>query len=393
MSTIDWKEFPPRRRLGAVIAPLLLALLAASCGGGGSSDAAPDATAAVDGHEAATQIAAPGGDAALAVDATRAHSLHVHPNPIRRVIVFGDSLSDVGTYKVGSIAAIGGGKFTTNPAPVWPETVGLLLGARVTPFRQGYGETSTVLGGTGFAMGGSRVSQQPGIDCNPNSAGACTAQLTIPIAQQVSDYLSANGDRFTRDQIVFVQGGANDISFQFGLLAAGAVSPGEAVAAVGQAAGELAGQARRILAKGATRVVVLNLPEIADTPAGKAQPEAVQALLTLMVGVFNDTLAAGLSGSDAKLFDAYAAVKGVFANPGAYLVRELNVPACDAAKIEALTNGLIKDGTSLFCSRQTLVQNGAPLTYFFADGKHPTTLGHLIIARFVLIEVWKQGLL
>jgi hypothetical protein len=65
----------------------------------------------------------------------------------------------------------------------------------------------------------------------------------------------------------------------------------------------------------------------------------------------------------------------------------------DAAKIEALTHGLIKDGTSLFCSRQTLVQNGAPLTYFFADGKHPTTLGHLIIARFVLIEVWKQGLL
>ena len=112
-----------------------------------------------------------------------------------------------------------------------------------------------------------------------------------------------------------------------------------------------------------------------------------------MVGVFNDTLAAGLSGSDVKLFDAYAAVKGVFANPGAYLVRELNVPACDKAKIEALTNGLIKDGTSLFCSRQTLVQNGAPLTYFFADGKHPTTLGHLIIARFVLIEGWKQGLL
>jgi phospholipase/lecithinase/hemolysin len=395
MSSIDWREFPKRRRLGAVIAPLLLALLAASCGGGGSSDAALDATAAVDGHEAATQVAAPGGDAALAVEATRAHSLRAHPNPIRQVIVFGDSLSDVGTYKVGSIAAIGGGKFTTNPGPVWPETVGLVLGARVTPFRQGYGATSTVLGGTGFAMGGSRVSQQPGVDCNPDPfpAGACTAQLTIPIAQQVSDYLAANGDRFTRDQIVFIQGGANDISFQLSLLPAGVVSPSEAVAAVGQAAGELAAQARRILAKGATRVVVLNLPEIADTPAGKTQPQFVRDLLTLMVSVFNDTLAAGLSDSDAKLFNAYAAVKGVFANPGAYLVRELNVPACDRAKIEAITHELIKDGTSLFCSRQTLVQNGAPLTYFFADGKHPTTLGHLIIARFVLIEVWKQGLL
>jgi phospholipase/lecithinase/hemolysin len=392
MSFIDWKSLTQRRLFSVVGSSLLIALLATSCGGG-SSDAAVDAIARAESNEAAEQVATPGGDAALAVDAIREHSLRVDPNRIRQVIVFGDSLSDVGTYKVGAIAAIGGGKFTTNPGPVWPETVGFLLGARVTPFRQGYGGTSQVLGGTGFAMGGSRVSQQPGIDCNPGPTGACTAQLTIPVAQQVSDYLAANGDRFTRDQIVFVQGGANDISFQLGLLAAGVVSPGEAVAAVGQAAGELAGQARRILAKGATRVVVFNLPEIADTPAGKAQPPFVQALLTLMVGVFNDALTAGLSGSDAKLLDTYGEVKRVFGNPGAYLVRELNVPACDKAKIEALTNGLVTDGTSLFCSRETLVQNGAPLTYFFADGKHPTTLGHLIITRFVLIEVWKRGLL
>jgi len=93
------------------------------------------------------------------------------------------------------------------------------------------------------------------------------------------------------------------------------------------------------------------------------------------------------------LLDLYAEVQRVFANPGAYLVHELNVPACDAAKIAAITNGLETGGSSLFCSRQTLVQNGAAITYFFADGKHPTTLGHLIFARFVLIEVWKRGLL
>lgn len=396
MSSKDRNDFPRRRRLSTAIAPLLLALLAAACGGGGASDPpAASATPLADGSEVAAQVAAPGGDAALAVEAGRVHSLRVDPNRIRKVVVFGDSLADLGTYKVGPIAAIGGGKFTTNPGPVWPETVGLLLGARVTPFRLGYGGTSQILGGTGFAMGGSRVSQQPGIDCNPVPfpTGACTAQLTIPIAQQVSDYLAANGDRFTSDQIVFLQGGANDITFQLGMLAAGAVTPSKAVAAVGQAAAELAGQARRILAKGATRVVVLNLPEIADTPAGKAQPQPVRDLLALMVVVFNDTLSAGLSGSNAKLLDAHAEIKRVFANPGAYLVRELNVPACDRAKIEALTNGQDKEGTSLFCSRQTLVQNGAPLTYFFADGKHPTTLGHLIVARFVLVEVWKRGLL
>ena len=392
MSATDWKKLAQRPLLGTALTPLLVALLVA-CGGGGSSDPPVASIATAEPNEAAAQVAAAGGDAALAVQAVRAQSLHADPNRIRQVIVFGDSLSDVGTYKVGAIAAAGGGKFTTNPGPVWAETVGLLLGAPVTPFRQGYGGTSQVLGGTGFAMGGARVSQQPGVDCNPDSSGACTAQLTIPVSQQITDYLTANGDRFTRNQIVFVLAGANDISFQLGLLVAGVVGPSEAVAAVGVAAGELAGQVQRILAKGATRVVVLNMPQIADTPAGKALPEPARQLLAGMVQLFNGTLAAGLSGSGATLLDLYAEVQRVFANPGAYFVHELNVPACDAAKIAAITHGLETAGSSLFCSRQTLVQNGAAITYFFADGKHPTTLGHLIFARFVLIGVWKGGLL
>ena len=33
-----------------------------------------------------------------------------------KLVSFGDSLSDVGTYKVGLIAAVGGGKFTVNSA-------------------------------------------------------------------------------------------------------------------------------------------------------------------------------------------------------------------------------------------------------------------------------------
>ena len=30
------------------------------------------------------------------------------------MVAFGDSLSDVGTYKVGTVAAVGGGKWTVN---------------------------------------------------------------------------------------------------------------------------------------------------------------------------------------------------------------------------------------------------------------------------------------
>src|SRR6478736_5934705 len=41
------------------------------------------------------------------------------------MVSFGDSLSDVGTYKVGTIAALGGGKWTVNSASArnWTEWI------------------------------------------------------------------------------------------------------------------------------------------------------------------------------------------------------------------------------------------------------------------------------
>jgi phospholipase/lecithinase/hemolysin len=402
-----------RRAVQAALFSLLTVLLVSACGSGSDtpppqSGGMPQQATAEDAEwlAAANDVAAPGGDAALAVDALRtmpADGLGFAPRT-RQVVVFGDSLSDVGTYKVGAIAQVGGGKFTTNPGPVWAETLGILLRARVTPYRQGFDGVTQILGGTGFAMGGARVSQQPGIGCNPDASGHCTAALTIPVTQQIADYLADNGDRFGRDQLVFLFAGANDIFFQLGVFQARAIACGtdpacvgnaqnEALGAVQAAALELIGQVRLVLAKGATRVVVLNLPEISETPFGNAPETApVRPLIAGMVQMFNGTLAAGLQGSGATLLDFHAEFQRVVANPGAYWVREINVPACDPAKISAITNGLEQGGSSLFCSRLTLVQSGAAVTYLFADSVHPTTLGHLIIARFVLIGLWKNRL-
>jgi phospholipase/lecithinase/hemolysin len=402
-----------RRPAAVTLVSLLAALLVSACGNGSESPppqqsgAAPQvATEDAEWLEAADQVAAPGGEAALAVEALRAQpaaALGLSPR-IRQVVSFGDSLSDVGTYKVGAIAQVGGGKFTTNPGPVWPETLGILLRARVTPYRQGFDGVVQILGGTGFAMGGSRVSQRIGIGCNPDDTGTCTAALTIPVVQQVTDYLAANDDRFNRDQLVLLLAGANDIFFQLAVFQGKATAcedktcvddaQNDALRAVQDAALELVGQVRRILAKGARRVVVLNLPEISETPFGKAPETApVKPLIAGMVGTFNGTLAAGLRETDATLLDLHAEFNRVLENPYKYLVREINVPACDPAKISAITNGLEQGGSSLFCSKLTLVQNGAALTYLFADSVHPTTLGHLIFTRFVLIGIWKQGLL
>jgi len=411
MRTAESGIFELGRAVQAALVSVLAALLVSACGNGGESQsppqsgAAPTATAAdAEWLAAAEQVAADGGDAALAVEALREAPAADGLGLLRRnreVVVFGDSLSDVGTYKVGAIAQVGGGKFTTNPGPVWPETIGILLRARVTPYRQGFDGAVQILGGNGFAMGGSRVSEQPGIGCNPDATGHCTAALTIPVAQQVADYLAGHDDSFSRDPLVFLLAGANDIFFQLGVFQAKVTAgvpveqaQAEALAAVQQAALELVGQVQLILAKGARRVVVLNLPPISQTPFGKAPETApVQPLIAGMVQTFNGTLAAGLQGGGATLLDLYAEFLRVLGNPGAYHVSELNVPACDPAKIQAITNGLEQGGSSLFCSHQTLVQKSAALRYLFADGVHPTTLGHLILTRFVLIGIWKQGLL
>ncbi|RZL94115.1 MAG: hypothetical protein EOP82_05575 [Variovorax sp.] len=399
-------EAPSLRRLAW---SLLMALSMASCGGGGSSDGMPtgfaseaqtQTTAAApaisaEAKDAAAKVAAGGGEQAKAVTAVLASFQAFRVDRIQQVIVFGDSLSDVGTYKVGSIAQAGGGKFTTNPGPIWPETVGALLGTSVRPFRQGFGGQSqiSVPLGTGFAMGGARVSQQPGIGCNPDPAnGACRAALTFPVAQQISDYLDTHDQRFTRNQMVFVFAGSNDLLFQLDRYARGLQTAAETQSAVVQAAVDLAGQLRRIVDHGANRVAVLTVPDLADTIAGRRLPPAIAANRSAWVRDFNLTLTAGIGGG-VKVIDTYAEFKQVVADPRRFGVSTLSLPACDLEAIAEGSGQPLEDASSLFCSPVTLVELNAPFQYFYADTEHPTTLGHLIIARFVLTEMYRQGLI
>lgn len=339
-------------------------------------------------------------DVVNAADGLRMSSARRCTPHFRQLVVFGDSLSDAGTYDVGTIAAVGGGKFTTNPGLVWAERVGLVFRAPVTPFRRGFGGVSQVLGGTDFAMGGARVSEQPGINCDPDPVtGACAGALTLPVTRQVEDYLAVNGDRFTADQLVFVLAGANDIFFQLGMfqvrVQAGspiADAQADALAAIQRAAGDLVAQVQRVVAQGAKYVVVLNVPDITRTPFGDAPSTApVRPLIGAMVESFNGALAVGLDGTKVLQLDLEGELNRVLDDPAAFGVSDPVVPACDATKIAAITGGLEQTGSSLFCSPQTMVSDDAPLTHLFADGVHPSTLGHRIVARFVLLGLEKRG--
>ena len=134
---------------------------------------------------------------------------------------FGDSLSDTGSYK--PVLPPGTGLFTTNPGPVW-----------VTPFANYYGLTASPAnqGGNDYAQGGARVTQQPGVPVTPPTGSA------VPIATQVSQFL-AKGPA-DQNAIYSIQGGANDIFTQLGLLQAGLITPAQLGANVGLAAVQLA---------------------------------------------------------------------------------------------------------------------------------------------------------
>jgi outer membrane lipase/esterase len=140
---------------------------------------------------------------------------------------FGDSLSDVGSYKVGAVAALGGGKYTingdltaTNPAltgKVWPELMAAQL-ALPAPCAAQTGLEGTSPGFTvpvvnyplcnNYAQGGSRVTiaEGPGNKLYTAAVG----QLTKPITEQIDRHLAKNGDKFSGTEVVFVMAGGND---------------------------------------------------------------------------------------------------------------------------------------------------------------------------------------
>lgn len=124
-------------------------------------------------------------------------------------ISFGDSLSDVGSYNVGIVAAVGGGQFTINAAsgvkattPTnWTEITSLNLGlgmpcAAETGINNGSGAAPGSPAGTvidvvdhplctGYAQGGARVTSLYGIGHRFVTTGGFA--LTVPVVAQIQN--------------------------------------------------------------------------------------------------------------------------------------------------------------------------------------------------------------
>jgi len=312
------------------------------------------------------------------------------------VVVFGDSLVDAGTYSPVAELTFGGGRFTTNPGLNFSQKVALSYGSVLTPaFVGGFSLPLFPAGGLDYAEGGSRVTMQPGV--NHAVGGTLKAefeeQTTIPIKDQVAEFLKTH-KRFSPDQLILIDGGANDIFFQLAAAqAAGtAAAQQDALKAIAQSAIDLVNVVATMVTNGATHVVVMNIPDIGKAPIGIASADNGQSL-TQISQLFNTTLAGALQqqnfGEKVLLIDSFTFIDGVIANfqEHGFTVSNTGV-ACDLSAQVARATKLHLDhpsvfGESLFCSPKTFISKGADETFMFADDVHPTTHLNAIFAEFV----------
>ena len=353
---------------------------------------------------------------------------------IESTVSFGDSLSDVGTYRVGTIAAVGGGKWTVNGAGArnWTEVVAAGV-QTAAPCAAQTGLLVNIPGLTGapvtdvsgcfnYAQGSARVSNPYG----PNSAALQAAPfsqvnlglLAMPVATQMATHLARVGGSYSGHELVTVMAGGNDLFMNFGAVAAagagGAVAVGAAaaagwpqatqnavaaggpaatdaaisasLAAMAQAGTELANLVKsQVLGKGARFVVVANLPDVAQTPFAMSLDAPSRALVNTMVTTFNTQLQSGLAGTGALYVDAYTQGRDQYGNPAKYGIGNVTTPACSTT---SPANPLA--GSSLACMAASTVAADTS-TYLFADSVHPAPLGYQLLGAYVLAQLRIAG--
>lgn len=330
-----------------------------------------------------------------------------------RVKVFGDSLSDSGTFglkfTVQGTAPTGAGS-----ADIWVDVVARQLQKdRLCPFFTFTGATFAAGSGcTNYAIGGGRVNNYS------NPADPRSIPLQLQTAAQ------AHGS-YTASDVLLITGGGNDAADLAGawlgattlegaqafqgllssVLGAGPTAqilgngsdPNAAVVAgmsyMANVAGLLADAIQEhAVAKGATKVLVMNMPDIALTPrfaavltgvklqAGQEKADAVKQVIQTWVNSFNSALASRFTGSTkVAVLDYNTVFRAQVAAPASFGFTDgvntacpavgtdssglpiYNFPACTAAALSAMAD---KPSTEWWT------------TYMFSDGFHPTPRAH-----------------
>ena len=222
---------------------------------------------------------------ALATNAAKAAAGFDH------LVVLGDSLSDIGNA----------GRFSNGP--VWVEHLARRFGVSLRPSRQG---------GTNFAVGGARIDPRSGSD---------------NLVAQADAHLKRSPP--TGRTLHVVYGGGNDLLAAVGHPQASAVVD-RAVQSLKRVLSDLAG-------RGATDILVPNLPDVGMTPAVRAHGTAAVAEAGRLTDRFNaglEHVLAELSASTrvrVHRLDVKALSAQVAANPAGFGFVDVTTP-CNGAR-------------------------------------------------------------
>lgn len=323
-----------------------------------------------------------------------------------QLVAFGDSYSDVGSYGVGSVALIGAqtggaGRWTVNDTrggQVWVEQLSQRLNLPpACAAETGLKPNSPALTGapvtahpgcTIYAQGGARVaSVLAGSSVAMQRLGEVNiGYLAKPVQQQMAAHLATVG-AYRGDELVVVMAGTNDVLMELALTAPD--NPDQALQNVADAGAELGALVRsEVVAKGAQRVLVLNVPDIAGLPYLRDQGEAIATLGDAMTRAFNQRLAAALAGvPQVHVADVYGLTSDMLARPGHYGLSNVTDVACgpNAFSASPSTNGM-----ALVCNSANLLP-GDRSRYLLADAIHPTPYAHGLIADFALQQMREAG--
>jgi outer membrane lipase/esterase len=252
------------------------------------------------------------------------------------MIVYGDSLSDS-----GRLFAITGGTQPASPpyfqgrfsnGPVWVERLAPALGFTFNP-------------ATNFAVGGAESG-------TGGPVGVATQVNTLSAATPVS-----------ATTLVVVWAGANDF------LNRAATTPPTVL--VPQVVGNVAAAVGTAAARGGKTFLVGNLPDLGQTPGGRAGGAAQSASLGGLTQIYNSALTGALTGLESArnvrivVMNTFGLFNDVLTNPSLYGITNTTVPCITTA------------GATGACA----TAQAAAGTLFF-DPIHPSATAHAVLANF-----------
>ncbi|MFC7300926.1 autotransporter domain-containing protein [Cognatiluteimonas weifangensis] len=289
-----------------------------------------------------------------------------------QTVFFGDSLTDSGFYQtflvenVDPSAAVVA-RFTTNPGLVWAQFLADYYGTDASAALQLTSTGVAATGGDNFAAGGATIAPGPGFPPQ------IPTQFAPSLTTQVGIYLAANGGQANPDALYTVWGGANDLFFHLNSATTQAQFLGAAAAEVGLVA--------TLTSAGAQYIMVPNMPDVGATPFGLSLGATGSAGVTALVSAYNQTLFGGLQSAGLRVIplDTFHFMQEIVANPGLYGFTNVTTPACGLAP-------------ALGCSPANFATPDADRTYAFADGVHPSTAAHEMLAQLAVsvIEAPRQ---